>query len=66
MAIEGKIKTNELNDMLEKLNFFIIDIKKMELNKINEQFEVLIRLNINVSLINKFEDKVNELGWEIN
>ena len=52
--------------MLDKLNFFMIDVEKMELNKIKGQFDVLIRLNINIALLNKFEGTVNELGWEIN
>lgn len=52
--------------MLDKLNFFIIDVEKMELNRVKEKFKVLIKLNLNVALINKFEDKVKELGWEIN
>ena len=52
--------------MLDKLNFFMIDVEKMELNKIKGQFDVSIRLNINIALLNKFEDTVNELGWEIN
>ena len=66
VEINGKIKSNELNNMLDKLNFFMIDVEKMELNKIKGQFDVLIKLNINIALLNKFEDTVNELGWEIN
>ena len=66
MGIEGEIKINELTNMLDKLNFFIIDVEKMELNRVKEKFKVLIKLNLNVALINKFEDKVKELGWEIN
>lgn len=66
VEINGKINGNELNNMLNKLNFFIIDIEKMELNKVKEKFDVLIKLNLNVALINKFEDEVNELGWGIN
>ena len=66
VEINGKIKSNELNNMLDKLNFFMIDVEKMELNKIKGQFDVSIRLNINIALLNKFEDTVNELGWEIN
>ena len=37
----------------------------MELNKVKEKFDILIKLNLNVALINKFEDNINELGWEI-
>lgn len=66
VGIEGEIKINELTNMLDKLNFFIIDVEKMELNRVKEKFKVLIKLNLNVALINKFEDKVKELGWEIN
>lgn len=65
VEIKGKIKTDELNNMLDKLNFFLIDIEKMELNKVKEKFDILIKLNLNVALINKFEDNINELGWEI-
>ena len=63
--INGKIKSNEINNMLEKLNFFMIDIEKMELNKIKGKYDVFIKLTLNIALLNKFEDKVSELGWKI-
>lgn len=66
MEVKGKIKSNELNNMLDKLNFFMIDVEKMELNRIKGQYDVLIKLNINIALLNKFEDTINELRWEIN
>lgn len=42
VEINGKIKSNELNNTLEKLNFFMIDVE-MELNKIKGQLDVLIK-----------------------
>ena len=66
VEVKGKIKSNELNNMLDKLNFFMIDVEKMELNRIKGQYDVLIKLNINIALLNKFEDTINELRWEIN
>lgn len=66
VRIKGSIKNNELLTVLNKLKFFEVDMTKKEIKQVNDKTDIKIELDLNISLLNSFEEKIKSLGWKIN
>ena len=66
ITIKGTISDNGLFIILSKLKIFEDNIKRILTNKINNKIEIIIELNLEIELLNKFEKEIRNLGWTIN
>ena len=66
VIIKGSIKNTELINTLNKLSLFEKNIKRMITTSINSEIDLFIEFELNKYLKNSFEEKIRELGWNIN
>ena len=66
ILIKGTIENNQLFSTLSKVNMFEEYITRILTNKINNEIDILIELDLDVNLIFEFEKEIEKLGWKIN
>ena len=64
--IKGIIKNKELLKILNKLKFFEIDMKRIITNTQQNTIDLFIEFHLSPISVRLFEEKINEIGWEIN
>lgn len=65
IEINGLVKNSEVKEIFNKLQFFNIDIEERYEKRINGQTQIQIKYNINISLLNTFENTIKEFKWDI-
>lgn len=63
--IQGYVENKEVKKILKAFEFYELDIEKMETKRVKGKTEILIELNLNISLLNSFEETIKDLGWKI-
>lgn len=66
VIIKGVIRTRDIIDVLNRLNLFKEDIKRIISTSKDNEADIFIELEINKYMKNSFEEKIQDLGWEIN
>lgn len=66
VIIKGKVRNNEVNVIMNKLKIFTVDMEKTRIKKVDEKTkDIRMEFNLNISLINKFENIANKASWKI-
>ena len=66
VLIKGYVKNNELINILNRIDLFEENIKRIITTSTNNQADIFIELNLNKNDLIVFEEKINDLGWKIN
>lgn len=65
VLIKGTIKNNELINILTRLNIFEEKIKRIVTTSLNQEVDIFIELEIGTYQIKTFEEKIEDLKWNI-
>ena len=66
VIIKGIIKNNELINVLNRLNQFEENIKRIITTSIDREVDIFIELEMDAKMMKTFKENVGELGWKIN
>ena len=66
ILIKGIVRNKDLIDVLNRLDLFKENIKRIITNSINNESDIFIELVVNKYSLRAFEEKIEDLGWKIN
>ena len=65
ILIKGIVRNKDLIDILNRLDLFKENIKRIITNSINKDSDIFIELVVNKYSLRAFEEKIEDFGWEI-